>query len=58
MAQGMRQGTLRTSANMWGKIVEKDGAAWMAQNAALPTLSSSVSPKIFLTWLMLTCTRR
>lgn len=55
MAQGIRHGTLRRCANMCGKMVEKDGAAWMAQKAAFPTLSSSVKPKIFFTWLMFTC---
>lgn len=58
MAHGMRHGTSLEPPNRWGNTEEKEGAAWMAQKAALPMLSSSVNPNVCFTWLMLICTQQ
>ena len=39
MAQGMRQGILETEPKIWGKELEKEGAAWMDAKWILPILS-------------------
>jgi hypothetical protein len=39
IAQGMRQGILDTSPNIFGNELENEGAAWIAAKWILPMLS-------------------
>lgn len=39
MAHGIKQGTLYADPNIWGKLLEKDGAACIAAKWILPMLS-------------------
>lgn len=46
MAHGIRQGVSPLGPNIWGKVLEKDGAAWTEQKCNFPMLSLSTKPKV------------
>ena len=52
--QGIKQGIFLLPKK-WGKLLDKQGAAWIAGYAALPQLSANYNPNIALRVVRLMC---
>lgn len=50
IAQGIRQAMSPLGPNICGKVLEKEGAAWIETKCNFPILSLSLKPKHDLDW--------